>query len=160
MQLFECLNICWLLWHGAGHIHIFYSHLLLSFSSTRTQVTLFFELSQQLSRRFCKMKFFRPFFVVPLRQKHATVNATTWFLFIYYFFEAGVHRGLREWLRLGLEGKKQPINVPLLVFEKWCAMRWRASQCHWRCAECWKNNPNASIFKRCCLHVCTCTESS
>lgn len=121
----SCLNV-WKYTDCCGMeqvVFTFFIHIYSSFSSTKTQVTLFFLSSHSNSPAgFAKIKFFRPFFVVPLRQKHATVNAATWFLFIYLlFFWSGCTLGTERVIVLGTGGKKKKktLNVPL-VFEKWC----------------------------------------
>lgn len=173
MQLFECLKICWLLRHGAGRIHIFYSHLLEFFLYKNSSDSFFlFELSQQLSRRFCKMKFFRPFFVVPLRQKHATVNAATWFLFIYLlFFWSGCTLGTERVVVLGtgVEKKNQKnFKCPTGLWEMMCddgesiaSLRWdgehhSATGGVPSAARVLKNNPQRLNFQNvlfACLHT-------
>lgn len=122
----------------------------------------------QILQNVCKEKVLQAILIL-LCQKNATVNATTWFLFIYLlFFEASVHWWLREWLWLGLEEKKNNLEMShwsLRNYVQWwgehsfLVMRWGASQCHWRCAECCQSvekQPQRLNFQNvlfACLHT-------
>lgn len=134
-------------------------HFILSFPPTKLKTLLCCALTstfqQLLQNEVC---------CAGLKTCHLECNHT------FLLFEAGVHCGLSE--RLWLQEKKKTLKRPTGLWEIMCDDRESTAYLWWdgerhratgdmlSAARGLKNSCNASIFQMCCLHVCTCTESS